>query len=150
MNKKSELALQKFQSFSCSQSVFSSFAEELGLDEDTALKLSSGFGGGMGTAETCGAVTGAYMVIGMKYGHTTADLLAKNNTKELILKFNQHFKKKHGSLICKELLGCDISTDDGRVKAKEKDAFNQFCPKFVATACEILEKHFSEEKIKVE
>lgn len=150
MNKKSDLALQKFQSFSCSQSVFSSFAEELGLDENTALKLSSGFGGGMACAETCGAVTGAYMVIGMKYGHTSPDLLAKNNTKELILKFNQHFKDKHGSLICKELLGCDISTDDGRVRAKEKDAFNKFCPKFVATACEILENHFSEEKIKVE
>ena len=148
--KKSTLALKKFPSYNCAQSVFSSFAEDLGIDRETALKISSGFGGGMGCAETCGAVTASYMVIGMRYGHTVPDLLAKDRTKELILKFNIFFKKEHGSLICKELLGCDISTVHGRIKAKERDAFNQFCPKFVATACDILEEHFSEVKVTVE
>jgi C_GCAxxG_C_C family probable redox protein len=140
--KKSQLAIQKFSSFSCSQSVFSSFAEEIGLDEETALKLASGFGGGMAQAETCGASTGAYMVIGMKYGHTNSDLLAKDKTKQLIKKFNESFLTKHGSLKCKELIGYDISTPDGQVKAKEKDAFNKFCPHFVGSACDILEEEF--------
>lgn len=140
--KKSTVALKKFKSLNCSQSVFASFAKDLKLDEKTALRIASGFGGGMARAETCGAVTGAYMVIGMKHGHTNADLLAKNNTKELIMKFNERFITKHGSLKCKELLGCDISTPEGLIKAKEKDAFNEFCPLFIATACDILEEDF--------
>ena len=140
--KKSILAQQKFPSFNCSQSVFSSFAKELDLDEEVALKIASGFGGGMARAETCGAVTAAYMVIGMKYGHTNSDLLAKDKTKQMIKKFNELFLAKHGSLKCKELIGYDISTPDGQVKAKEKDAFREFCPHFVGSACDILEEEF--------
>lgn len=140
--KKSTLALKKFPSYNCAQSVFSTFAGDINLDEETALKLASAFGGGMACAETCGAVTGSYLVIGMKYGHTSTDILEKNNTKELIKKFNRKFKEKHGSLVCKELIGCDISTPEGQVKAKEKDAFNEFCPHFVASACDILEEDF--------
>ena len=140
--KKSQLAIQKFQSYNCAQSVFVSFAKDLNLNEKTALKLASGFGGGMACAETCGAVTGSYLVIGLKHGHNNADLLAKNNTKELIKKFNKQFVAKHGSLKCKELIGCDISTSEGQLKAKEKNAFSLFCPEFVASACDILEEDF--------
>ena len=140
--KKSISALRKFSSFNCAQAVFSSFAEELKLDEQTALKLSSGFGGGMARGETCGAVTASYLVIGMKHGHIHPDLLEKNNTKLLIRKFNDCFLSEHGSLKCKELIGCDISDPEGLLKAKEKDAFSQFCPQLIASACDILEKEF--------
>lgn len=140
--KKSALALNKFKLFNCSQSVFSSFAKELAIDEEMALRISSGFGGGMACAETCGAVTGAYMVIGMKYGHYNTNVLAKNNTKERIKNFNKHFIEKHGFLKCKELIGCNISTDDGLIKAKENNVFTQFCPQFIGSACDILEDDF--------
>jgi C_GCAxxG_C_C family probable redox protein len=140
--KKSTFALQKFQSFNCAQAVFSSFANELKIDENTALRLASGFGGGMARGETCGAVTASYLVIGMKHGHVNPGPLEKENTKMLIRKFNERFMSEHGSLICKELIGCDISNPEGHEKAKEKDAFNQFCPKFIASACDILEEGF--------
>jgi len=140
--KKSVQALEKFKSYNCAQSVFATFAQDLNLDEITAMKLASGFGGGMACGSTCGAVTGAYLVIGMKHGHASSDFLEKNNTRELISKFNEKFVARHGSLLCKELIGCDISTPEGRVKAKEKNAFDEFCPDFVATACDILEKDF--------
>jgi C_GCAxxG_C_C family probable redox protein len=140
--KKSTFAIQKFQSFNCAQAVFSSFAEELKIDENTALKLASGFGGGMARGETCGAVTASYMVIGMKHGHTGSAPSEKENTKMLIRKFNECFVAEHGSLICKELIGCDISNHEGHEKAKEKDAFNQFCPRFIASACNLLEDGF--------
>lgn len=139
---KSSIALDRFHSYNCAQSVFSSFAEDLKLDKKTALKIASGFGGGMACAEICGAVTGAYMVIGMKHGHTNIGLQEKGHTKELIRKFNKQFISKHGSLKCKELLGCDISTNRGLKKAQEKDAFNEFCPQFVASACDLLEEEF--------
>ena len=140
--KKSIHALQKFQSFNCAQAVFCSFAEELKIDENTALKLASGFGSGMACGETCGAATASYLVIGMKHGHSNPDPLEKENTKMLIRKFNERFISEHGSLICKELIGCDISNPEGLEKAKEKDAFNQFCPRFITTACKLLEEGF--------
>ena len=132
----------QFSQFNCAQTVFSLFATELGIDEKTALKISSGFGGGMACAETCGAVTGAYMVIGMKHGHSTSNPDEKAKTKLLIQDFNEKFKKEHGSLICKNLTGFDISTPEGNDAAREEGVFNTKCPVFIKTACNILEKEF--------
>jgi len=142
MKVKADLVDNQFSKFNCSQTVFSLFADELDIDEKTALKIASGFGGGMACAETCGAVTGAYMVIGMKHGHAVSDPDKKANTKLQIQKFNQKFKNVHGSLICKELIGYDISTPEGSVAANEKAVFKTLCPKFIKTACHILETEF--------
>lgn len=142
MTKKSVFVDEQFSNYSCSQTVLGLFASDLGLDEKTALKISSGFGGGMACAETCGAVTGSYMVIGMKHGHSTSDPLEKVNTKLLIQKFNKRFEKEHRSLICKELIGFDISTSEGLEEACEKDVFKTRCPEFIKTACNILEEDF--------
>lgn len=128
--------------FNCAQTVFSLFAEDLKLDEKTALKIASGFGGGMACAETCGAVTGSYMVIGMKHGHDVSDPEAKARTKQLIQDFNARFKDEHGTLICKELTGFDISTPEGSEAATAAEVFQSKCPKFLKTACDILENHF--------
>ena len=118
------------------------FAPELGLDEKTALKIASGFGGGMACAETCGAVTGAYMVIGLKHGHTTPDPDKKANTKMLIRQFNEKFKETHGSLICRQLIGFDISTPEGSAAAGEAGVFETLCPDFIKSSCHILESDF--------
>ena len=62
------------EGFNCSQAVFSAWAEELGLDRETALRVATAFGGGMGhRGDTCGAVTGAFMAIGLKHGRLRAD-----------------------------------------------------------------------------
>jgi len=142
MTKKSDLVDQQFPRFNCAQTVISLFAEDLGLDEKTALKISSGFGGGMACAETCGALTGSYMVIGMKHGHHSSDHDAKARTKKAIQRFNEKFKEKHGSLICKKLTGYDISTPEGGAAAYEEGVFQTKCPVFLKTACNILEDEF--------
>lgn len=142
MAKKSVLVDDQFANFSCSQTVLSLFATDLGLDEKTALKISSGFGGGMACAETCGAVTASYMVIGMKHGHSTSNPDEKANTKQLIQNFNKTFEEEHGSLICKKLIGFDISTQDGLEGAQENNVFKTMCPDFIKTACDILEEDF--------
>jgi len=131
-----------FPGINCCQTVFSLFAPELGLDEKTALKIASGFGGGMACAETCGAVTGSYMVIGLRHGHDNSDPDAKANTKSLIKKFNEKFRAEHGTLICKKLIGYDISKPDESAAAKEAQVFTKKCPKFIKTACAILEENF--------
>lgn len=142
MKSKSLLVDEKFSKFNCAQTVFSLFAPELGVDEKTALKIASGFGSGMNCAETCGAVTGAYMVIGMKHGHSTPDPDKKANTKMMIRQFNEKFKEAHGSLICKQLIGFDISTPEGSAAAGKAGVFETHCPAFIKTSCRILESEF--------
>lgn len=141
--KRSQLAIENFKTLNCAQSVLLSYASELNLDEMTALKISAGFGGGMAMAETCGAVTGAYMVLGLKAqseGKTIQEI--KDETKVAVKKFNEMFLAKHGSLKCKKLLGVNISTPEGSAEANEKNLFNIICPELVGSAAEILEKEF--------
>lgn len=142
MTRKSDLVEYQFSRYNCAQTVFSLFAEDVGLDESTALKISSCFGGGMNCAETCGAVTGSYMVIGMKHGHFTSSLVAKAKTKELVKQFNEKFKAAHGSLICKELTGFDISTPEGAAAAGANHIHDTKCTEFIKTACNLLEENF--------
>ena len=131
------------EGFNCSQSVFSTFAVEMGMDRDTALKVSQAFGGGMGgkMGETCGAVTGAFMVIGLKYGRVRVDDdEAKRKTYALVQEFTRRFKARNGTIVCRELLGCDIGTPDGERIAKEAKLFSTLCPGFVRDAAEIVEE----------
>jgi C_GCAxxG_C_C family probable redox protein len=149
MSTKIEQAVERFKSgFNCSQAVFSAYAEEFGLNRETALKISSGFGGGMGRmGGTCGAVTGAYMVIGLKFGNTKAeDKAIKQKTYDLVREYSSRFTARNGSTFCKTLIGCDIGTAEGYKAAQEKGVFKSLCPKLVADAAEILEEILKKEK----
>jgi C_GCAxxG_C_C family probable redox protein len=129
------------EGFSCSQAVLAAYCEQFGLDKNLAYKVSSGFGGGMHLDQTCGAVTGAIMVIGLKYGRTRADdVEAKMKTAKMVAEFAKKFKARHGSISCTELIGCNISTLEGFEEAKKKDLFKQVCPKYVISAAEILDE----------
>jgi len=129
------------EGFSCSQAVLAAYCEQFGLDTKQAYKISSGFGGGMHLDQTCGAVTGAIMVIGLKYGRTRADdVEAKMKTAKMVAEFAKKFKARHGSISCTELIGCNISTLEGFEEAKKKDLFKQVCPKYVISAAEILDE----------
>jgi C_GCAxxG_C_C family probable redox protein len=143
MESKSEIALAKFgEGFSCSQSVFYSFCDELQFDKNTALKMACGFGAGMGRkGEVCGAVTGGILVIGAKYGRgekddQTAKELTYAKTRELM----DQFAGKHGTCICRQLLnGCNLGTEEGQKQFKENDLFNKTCKVCVQSVVEILE-----------
>ena len=94
----------------CSQVVTGAFAESLGVEQNLMRKVSACFGGGMQCAETCGAVTGALMVIGLKYGHCKEeDHQQKLQMEEKAAAFRERFIRKHASCICRELLGYDLS-----------------------------------------
>jgi C_GCAxxG_C_C family probable redox protein len=138
-----ERALNCFEEgFACSQSILSSFCEEFGMDQKIAFKLADPFGAGMrGLSETCGAVTASFMVIGLKYGRTHADdLSAKEEAAEHVQEFVSRFKAKNGTLICKELLGYDISLSEQHAMAEQQGLFTTKCANFVKDAIEILEK----------
>ncbi|UCC41176.1 MAG: C_GCAxxG_C_C family protein [Candidatus Aminicenantes bacterium] len=130
------------EGFSCSQAVFSAYSELFGLNRELALKISQSFGGGIAhMGEMCGAVTGAFLVIGLKYGRIEAeDIEAKEKTYELVQEFVKRFKSLHGSVNCTELLGFDLGTPEGMKLAEKKELFENACPKFVQNAAEILEQ----------
>ncbi|MBN2146140.1 MAG: C_GCAxxG_C_C family protein [Anaerolineales bacterium] len=110
------------QGYSCSQSVLATFAPGLGLPIETAFKIAAPFGGGIArTGDLCGAVTGAIMVLGLKYGHTTpTEPNSKELTYQIVQEFLKQFKARHDTLLCSEL----------------KNANN--CSKLVEDAADIL------------
>ncbi len=128
--------------FNCAQAVFSTYSGELGLDPVLALRIAGGFGGGMGhIGETCGAVTGAIMLIGLKYGKVRVDdTAAKEKTYALVQEYKRQFVELNGSVRCKELLGYDISIPEEMNIAGEKNLFKTLCPKLVKDSAEIVEK----------
>lgn len=136
-----ECALTRFQEgLSCSQSVFSAFAEQFGLTVEIALKIASPFGGGMARmGETCGAVTGALMVIGLAYGHTSGeDRATKEEVYRLVNEFVSQFKARNGFIQCRELIGYDMCTPEKLQRAKESGVFDTICPRLVKDSAEII------------
>jgi len=147
MSVKPEQAVNIFKEGSnCSQAVISVYAEDFGLSRENALKISRGFGGGMGRmAQTCGAVTGAFMVLGLRYGNADIhDKEAKERIYGLVREFTRRFENRNRSIVCRELLDCDISKPAGAAAAKEKGLFASVCPRLVGDAAEILEEMMNE------
>lgn len=128
------------EGFMCSQAVLTAYAGQFGMDRETALRVSAAFGGGMGRmGEICGAVTGAFMVIGLKYGRTAVqDTTLHEKTNRLVKEFVKRFKSGNSSIVCRELLGCDLSTPDGLKTFADKKLRDTVCTKLVSDAAEIV------------
>ena len=137
-----ETAISRFaEGYNCCQAVLSAYAGQFGVEGETAMKLASGFGGGMGRmAGTCGAVTGAFMVLGLERGQASPEREAKEAIYRRIREYADRFRTRHGSLLCRELLECDISEPGGLQRARELELFSKVCPQFVRDACEMLEE----------
>lgn len=146
MSKKEE-ALKMFNgNYNCSQSVISVFAEDLGISKEIAMKIASGFGAGMAHRQlSCGAVTAANMVIGLKFGnYIDGDVYSKQRTYQLAAKFMNEFEIIHKSLECRKLTECDFSTEQGFTDFKEKNIQEKVCSECIKTSIEILDKILSE------
>jgi C_GCAxxG_C_C family probable redox protein len=142
MSSRNLTALKLFsEGANCAQAVLAAFADDLHLDRPTALKIAASFGGGMKQGLTCGAFTGALMVLGIKHGspdHT--DKNEKEKITALTRDFAERFKRQHKCLSCTELLGIDVTTKSGHDQAAAQGLFRTRCPQFITTAVELLEK----------
>lgn len=135
------------EGYNCAQAVFAAYSEELGIDIETALKLSSSFGGGMGRMrEVCGAVSGMFMAAGLKYGYSDPkDKEAKANHYKLIQNLAHAFKERNGSIICRDLLG--LSKPEGTPVPEERTADyykKRPCAELVKDAAEILNQYMED------
>lgn len=130
----------------CSQAVFLAFADKYGIDDDTALKIASSFGGGMGRSrEVCGALSGMLMVCGMETGSAdvkNTDQKAENYrvARELM----DAFREDNGSIYCHELLGLEQNASESHVPEKRTKEYykKRPCAEIVHSAALILEDKF--------
>jgi C_GCAxxG_C_C family probable redox protein len=129
------------EEYNCAQSVFWSFADALGLDPDTALRIASGFGGGVARRqEICGAVAGGVMVLGLRCGRGESEAPEANDAaRARIEDFLSRFEARHGSILCRDLLeGCDIGTEAGREAFEARGLHERTCTPCVRSAVEIV------------
>jgi len=128
------------EGYNCAQSVLVPHGPALGLDRATCLRLAAPFGGGMGRAgETCGALTGALMVLGLAHGVPSPLSEDKDRGYAPARQFIERFRQAHGSLLCRDLAGVDLSTPDGLQAFRDRGLHDNLCPRYVRTACRLLQ-----------
>ena len=138
---KNEIIRNFAGSIHCSQIVVKQWAEELGLDEETAVRMAAPFGGGCMEGDICGCVAGALLMIGAEYGHCEAgDTEGNAQVVAKAAEFKEAFASKCGSLICRELIGYDFSKEEERTQAFESGVLFEKCPNFVNCALELLDE----------
>lgn len=143
----SEKAFELFNSgYNCSQAVFGAFADDLGVDTETAMKLASSFGGGMGRMrEVCGAVSGMFMAAGVLFGYSDPeDRTAKTEHYKRIQELAAEFKKENGSIVCRELLGLNVKTDSYIPEERTEQYYKKRpCGELVRMAAQILDDYIN-------
>jgi C_GCAxxG_C_C family probable redox protein len=129
----------------CAQTVFSVFSKEYGLTEGQALAIAQSFGSGMRVNGVCGAVTGAYMVLGLANPPPKENpRQSMDKTNALAAEFNRKFEELYGSICCTDLLGYSLTNPEEAAEAREKGLFVTKCPEFVRDAVKIVESLLKE------
>ncbi|TFG16516.1 MAG: C_GCAxxG_C_C family protein [Promethearchaeota archaeon] len=128
----------------CAQIILSTYGPHTGsqkIDSKLCMNIAAAFGGGVNlTGNVCGAVTGALMALGLKYGKNIQEVTRVSN------QFMDEFIAIHGSVICHELIGQDLSYDENPSKENQENVFKN-CPKYIFDAAQLLEKHVELEEI---
>jgi C_GCAxxG_C_C family probable redox protein len=136
-------ALREFgMGFHCAQSVFEAYAADFGIDPMVARRMTNALAGGSGIGGECGAVASGYLILGLRHGSTTPAHGDVDKEVELfgrISRFVEEFKKRHGGMTCRELLGLDVFTKEGREEALRKDLFTTRCPNYIRDAIAIVD-----------
>lgn len=139
-----EEILQEFENgFDCCQIIFHHYAKRFQMDEDLAYKISTGFGAGVFQGETCGAVIGAYMALGLVYGQYKTGAEGQEQKVKSIIKnaqFRERLLEKYPSTMCRTLLNADFSTTEGKKKIQEEHSMMTFCPVLMEDIFQILEE----------
>jgi len=136
-------ALRQFgMGFHCAQSVLEAYAADFGIDPMVTRRMANALAGGSGVGGECGAVACGYLVLGLRHGNTTPVYGDVDKEVELfgrISRFVAEFKKRHGAITCRELLGVDLFTKEGREEALRKDLIMTRCPNYIRDAITIVD-----------
>ena len=143
-----EKAMQSFlDGYNCSQCMMLAFEDYLTIDLDTALKIASPFGGGMGRLrEVCGSVSGMFMVLGFIKGYNEpGDYEGKKELYEHIQELARRYEEANGSIICRELLGLTVQKEEAAPEKRTDEYYKKRpCAAKIGSAAEILEAYLNE------
>jgi C_GCAxxG_C_C family probable redox protein len=138
-----EVAVMNFESgFHCAQAVLEAYADDHGLDPLLARRMAAALAGGSSVGGECGAVAAGYLVLGMRHGLTRPTFGDVDQEKELfgrLRRFVEGFRERHGTLNCRELLGVDVFTAEGREEGQRRGLFRTRCPEHIRDVVELLE-----------
>jgi C_GCAxxG_C_C family probable redox protein len=140
---RAEIAIATMGSgFNCAQSILKAYAAELSVEEDLAVRMASPFGGGLGrNGYVCGAVSGAALVIGARFGNAdAADTAARDRAYAAVSKLMEKFQEEHHTVLCRELISFDINTSEGYLRAREAGVFQNRCPLFLRSVGKLLDE----------
>lgn len=141
-------AMQSFKDgYNCCQCLILAFEDMLSVDVNTALTISSPFGGGMGRLrEVCGSVSGMFMVFGFIKGYSDPkDYEGKKELYAHIQELGRRFEKENGSIVCRDLLGLDVKHQDSTPEKRTDEYYKKRpCAELVGCATEILETYLNE------
>ena len=146
MTNAADQAVEMFsQRYNCAQSVLACCGAKFGLGRDLAVRLAAGLGGGLARGDTCGAVSGAILALGLRFASLDPqDGAAKAKVYNLARQLQWRFEQRNKTVRCNDLLGCDMATPEGQRQAREKGLFQSLCPKLVKDAAEIAEEMLTE------
>ena len=143
-----EKAMQNFlEGYNCSQSIILAFEDLITIDLDTALKIASPFGGGMGRLrEVCGSVSGMFMVLGYMKGYDDPkDYEGKKQLYEHVQELARRFEEQNGSIVCRNLLGLSVQKEEAAPSLRTEEYYKKRpCKEMIGSAAEILEAYLSE------
>ena len=132
-------ATRFLEGYNCAQSVLLTMFEHWNGENELIPKIATAFGGGIGRCgSVCGALTGGVMALGIKYGTNAPSLEKRLKVYKLAQKFLERFEKHHGSVMCRELIGYDLSVPEELEKARRARIFEEKCVNFVKEAVETL------------
>lgn len=143
MTQTTQKALESFRTEqNCAQSVLTSYSDKLGFDKELALSITSGFGAGMGRLQkTCGAITGAFMLIGIYHDKYISDSdESKETTNAMIQQFNEKFTAIHQTTDCAKLLNCDLKTEQGQQYFHDNNLLEKVCEKCISSSIDIIDE----------
>ena len=133
--------------YNCSQAVLCAFEDITGLDTDTAARLASSFGGGVGRLrEICGTVSGALLALGLICGYSDPhDPDAKKQHYHRVQEFARRFREQRGSIVCRELLKGVQTTPGNEPEERTPEYYaRRPCPQLAWQAAAILDEMLSE------
>ncbi len=142
MTERMAMAAERFAGgLNCAQAVLSVFCEDYGLDAATACRLACGLGGGCRSGEICGALSGAVVVVGLRYGNEAGeDAEGKARCYDETRRYMERVRQDGQPLRCADILGYDVSTAEGTRLAREKGLLKTRCPAMVKKAVQLLEE----------
>jgi C_GCAxxG_C_C family probable redox protein len=128
--------------YRCSEAVLKVYGKSFGLEEELAVKMGCALGGGLGgSGDTCGAIVGSILIIGLKFGRiNNIDSNTKSQIDEMVREYIFNFKKIHKSINCSNMIGFDRSSESGRKQAIESGVIKKLCPRYVKDAAILLEQ----------